>query len=143
MRFWIKTCSVHQVLKIKKTTRQITNQMLYNVLVFKSEYFHCVGFQRESFRTSLDFESKLLQRVRIPIKSFQHVGTGIKTLRTCQISHQNTRNVIDRLSNKMLQHVRFWIKCFESCRIWNKKIQNGSTFKKKILQSFYILSQNV
>ena len=42
----------------------------------------------------------------------------------------------DRFSNNVLQHVRFWINCFEICRILNQQIYNMSTFIKKVLQKF-------
>ena len=84
-----------KILEQSLITRKITNQNLYNVWIFQPESLRFVRFQKESFRTSLDFESKLLQRVRTWKKTFQNVGIGTKNFRRCQISHQNTRNGID------------------------------------------------
>ena len=131
--------------------RQITNQMIYNVLVSKSEYLHCVGFQKESLRTFLDFESKFLQLVRLStkniqcgrfrIKGFQRVGIGIKDFTKCQISNQNFRKVTD-FETKKLQHIRFRIKSVTTCRFSIQNNYKVSNFKKKVSQRFYILNQN-
>ena len=126
----MKTFTMRQVLKTKNTRRQITNQKIYNVWIFETESLRCVRFRKESFKTSLDFESKLLQRVRTSIKRFQCVGSGIKISRRCKISHQKTRNERDFQMNcynmsdfesNALQFVGFQIKNFTICQLFERK----------------------
>ena len=113
---------------------------------------HCVTFQKESFRMSLEFESKLLQRFRTSIKSFQSVGNGNRSFRRCQISNKISRKKIDfeqnvttrQISNQMLWN--WWAFKWENLQYVNfyrESFTKFLQFESKILQSVRISSRSL